>query len=68
MRPADLARLLFLAMLWGGSFIFIRIAVPVLGPVVLVTIRVLLAGTALLVYARIARVATSKSAPAGGST
>jgi drug/metabolite transporter (DMT)-like permease len=55
MRPADLARLIFLAMLWGGSFIFIRIAVPVLGPVVLVTIRVLLAGTALLVYARITR-------------
>jgi drug/metabolite transporter (DMT)-like permease len=55
MRPADLARLLFLAMLWGGSFIFIRIAVPVLGPVVLVTMRVLLAGAALLVYARITR-------------
>jgi len=55
MRPADLAQLLILAALWGGSFIFIRIAVPVLGPVVLVTIRVLVAGTALFVYARITR-------------
>jgi drug/metabolite transporter (DMT)-like permease len=55
MRPADLARLLFLAMLWGGSFIFIRIAVPVLGPIVLVTIRVLVAGAALFVYARLTR-------------
>ena len=55
MKPPDLARLLFLAALWGGSFIFIRVAAPVLGPVVLVTIRVLLAGTALLVYALVTR-------------
>ena len=44
MKAPDLARLLLLAALWGGSFIFIRIAAPVLGPIVLVTIRVLLAG------------------------
>ena len=51
MKAPDLARLIFLAALWGGSFIFIRIAAPVLGPIVLVTLRVFLAGSALLVYA-----------------
>jgi drug/metabolite transporter (DMT)-like permease len=55
MKPADVARLLVLAALWGGSFLFIRVAAPVLGPVVLVELRVLLAGLALLVYAKIAR-------------
>jgi drug/metabolite transporter (DMT)-like permease len=51
MRGQDLARLLTLSALWGGSFIFIRIAAPVLGPVVLVWVRVLLAGVLLLAYA-----------------
>ena len=40
-----------LAGLWGGSFIFIRIAAPVIGPWVLMNLRVLLAGIVLLVYA-----------------
>ena len=31
MRPADLSRLLLLAAIWGASFLFMRIAVPVLG-------------------------------------
>lgn len=31
MRPADLARLLLLAAIWGASFLFMRIAAPVLG-------------------------------------
>jgi drug/metabolite transporter (DMT)-like permease len=51
MRPADLARLLLLSALWGGSFVFIRVAAPALGPIVLVEGRVLTAGLALLVYA-----------------
>ena len=55
MKAPDLARLVFLAALWGGSFIFIRIAAPVLGPIVLVTLRVILAGSALLVYALVTR-------------
>lgn len=33
MRPVDLARLLFLAALWGSSFIFLRTAAPYLGTV-----------------------------------
>lgn len=31
MKPADLLRLLLLAAIWGASFLFMRIAVPVLG-------------------------------------
>ncbi|MCB1801404.1 MAG: DMT family transporter [Gammaproteobacteria bacterium] len=40
--------LFLLAALWGGSFLFMRIAAPVLGPVGLIEVRVLLAGLALL--------------------
>lgn len=48
MRVSDVAELLLLAALWGGSFLFMRIASPVLGPVWLIEVRVLLAGLALL--------------------
>ncbi len=48
MRMSDIAELLLLAALWGGSFLFMRIAAPVLGPVWLIECRVLLAGVALL--------------------
>ncbi len=51
MRGQDIGRLLLLSALWGGSFIFIRVAAPVLGPVVLVWARVLIAGILLLAYA-----------------
>src|SRR4051794_27083284 len=50
MRAKEVAALLALAALWGGSFLFIRIAVPVFGPVVLACLRVALAGGGLLVY------------------
>jgi drug/metabolite transporter (DMT)-like permease len=43
MNAASVARLLILSAIWGGSFIFMRIAVPALGPVVLMELRVLLA-------------------------
>ncbi|MGB3295102.1 MAG: DMT family transporter [Phormidesmis sp.] len=48
MQISEIAELLLLAALWGGSFLFMRIAAPVLGPVWLIEIRVLLAGLALL--------------------
>jgi drug/metabolite transporter (DMT)-like permease len=48
MRVSDVAELLLLAALWGGSFLFMRLAAPVLGPIWLIEIRVLLAGLALL--------------------
>src|SRR5579862_6007172 len=56
MTVADKKMLLILSALWGGSFIFIRVAAPVLGPILLVEARVLIAGIALLLYARVAGV------------
>src|SRR3954447_15585300 len=50
MKPREIGMLLALGALWGGSFLFIRIAAPVLGPPVLVALRTLLAGTVLLLY------------------
>ena len=46
MRPRDIVELLLLAALWGGSFLFMRIAAPAFGPIALVFLRV--AGAALL--------------------
>jgi len=40
MKPADLARLLSLAAIWGASFLFIRIGAPVLGPLPAAFLRV----------------------------
>jgi drug/metabolite transporter (DMT)-like permease len=40
-----------LGALWGGSFLFIRVAVPALGPFLLVELRVGLAAAALILYA-----------------
>ena len=53
MKPRDFFLLLLIASVWGGSYIFIRILVPVLGPWGLVCARMLLAGAALLVIARL---------------
>lgn len=47
MGARDVGMLLLLGALWGASFLFIEIAVPALGPVLLVDLRVLLAATAL---------------------
>src|SRR5918997_2878845 len=51
MRPRDFAGLILLGALWGGSFLFIRVAVPALGPFLLVELRVGLAAAALILYA-----------------
>ncbi len=51
MGARDLGALLLLSALWGASFIFIRVAVPALGPFVLVELRVGLAATTLLLCA-----------------
>ena len=58
MRISDLLELLLLAAVWGASFLFMRIAAPVLGPVLLIELRVLLAGLALLMLSvRLNRIA-----------
>jgi drug/metabolite transporter (DMT)-like permease len=43
MNSANMLRLLALAAIWGGSFLFMRIAAPVLGPAVLIEYRVVFA-------------------------
>jgi len=48
LRPRDLAELIALAALWGGSFLFMRIAVPAFGPVAIAALRV--AGATLLLW------------------
>lgn len=52
LRRADFLLLLFIASLWGASYIFIRITVPVLGPWGMVSARMLLSGAALWLAAR----------------
>lgn len=51
MRPADMLRLVTLAALWGGSFLFLRITAPVLGPLFLAELRLVLAAATLLAWA-----------------
>lgn len=48
MRIAEIAEFILLAALWGGSFLFMRIAAPEFGAIWLIEIRVLLAGLVLL--------------------
>ncbi len=48
MPLSSLAKLIGLAAIWGGSFLFMRIASPVLGPVLLIQLRVALAAIFLL--------------------
>ena len=43
MDTASLLRLFLLAAIWGGSFLFMRIGVPVFGPAALIALRVLIA-------------------------
>lgn len=47
-RPRDLSELILLAALWGGSFLFMRVAAPLFGPVPLIELRVGLAAAVLL--------------------
>ncbi len=47
MRPQDIARLLALAALWGASYLFMRHAVPYLGSLWMIELRVLVGGLAL---------------------
>jgi drug/metabolite transporter (DMT)-like permease len=52
MRPQDLARLVALAALWGGSYLFMRFAVAAFGPVALIEVRVAIAAVVLVIYVR----------------
>lgn len=48
MRVLDIVQILILAALWGSSFLFMRIAAPVLGAVWLIEFRLLIASLILL--------------------
>lgn len=56
MRSIDLFRLFVLAAIWGGSFLFMRVAVPVLGAVPTAFGRVALATAGLMALAAVMRV------------
>jgi drug/metabolite transporter (DMT)-like permease len=49
-RPADIARLVALAAMWGASYLFMRYAVASMGPVLLIETRVAIGGAALLAF------------------
>ena len=55
MTPLDLVLLFGLATLWGGSYFFIRVAVPEFGPAALVAARVIIGGLLLWAVARVMR-------------
>jgi len=50
MSAIDTARLVALAAIWGASFLFNRIAAPVLGPILTAELRTLIAGIALAAF------------------
>jgi drug/metabolite transporter (DMT)-like permease len=50
LKPADLARLVALAAMWGASYLFMRYAVPHLGSVLMIELRVLIAGLLLAAF------------------
>lgn len=56
MSAVDLAKLVFLSAIWGGSFIFLRVAAPEAGPLLTATLRTTLAGAALVLFAVATRV------------
>jgi drug/metabolite transporter (DMT)-like permease len=50
LRPQDLARLVALAAMWGASYLFMRYAVPHLGPALMIELRVLIGGLLITAY------------------
>jgi drug/metabolite transporter (DMT)-like permease len=50
-KSRELVMLILLAAIWGASYLFIRVASPVLGPLPLMECRTLIAGLVLLAYA-----------------
>ena len=60
MKPRDLLTLIALAAVWGASFLFLRVAAPVVGPVAVAAARVSLAALLL----GLALLATRQSWPA----
>ncbi len=55
MSVAELAAMLLLAAVWGGSYLFIRVAVPEMGPFPLMAARVVLGGAILIALPHVRR-------------
>jgi drug/metabolite transporter (DMT)-like permease len=55
MKTLDLLMMLVLAAIWGVSFLLVRVAAPALGPLGLVTARMLIASGSLLLYVHLSR-------------
>src|ERR687894_2313824 len=53
METRELGALILLGALWGASYMFIRVAVPELGPFTLMGLRVALAASVLALYAAV---------------
>src|SRR4029450_13015915 len=51
LTPVDLASLLFLGAVWGGAFLFLRIAAPEVGPAWAAEIRLAIGAAVLLAVA-----------------
>lgn len=65
MKFKDLAALIALGALWGGSFLLIRIAVPAFGPFALIGARIAIAGV--LLYVGLALIGRAPSGLAGNA-
>ncbi len=63
MKPRDELTLIALAAVWGASFLFLRVAAPVVGPVAVAAARVGLAAVLLV----LALLVTRQAAPSGRS-
>lgn len=50
MKPAQFLELILLAALWGGSFLFMRVAAPEFGPVAVAALRVAIAAATLALF------------------
>lgn len=49
MRPADIANLVLLGAIWGGSFPLLRYAAPQFGPAALIAVRLIVAAVAVMI-------------------
>jgi drug/metabolite transporter (DMT)-like permease len=56
LRAQDVARLVALALIWSASFVFIRVLVPLLGPLWVAAGRLLIAGVALAAWLAVVHV------------
>lgn len=67
MTARDWAMLVLLGLLWGASFFFVGVAVPEIGPLPLVLLRVAIAAAALHLYLLVAGTSFRLALPMAGS-